>query len=162
MQLAYFENRINNLLQFDLATFLPQDVARGRIRGWEMQTGLTVAGTSIRGALTVQRPEDRDSGARLRSRAARFGAVSASRGFGDWHVSRDIVARGHRFDSGNAAANSRMGGYTLLNATVGYRIDKTWRVEVSGQNLTDKRYELAQGYNTARRGIFVTLRAVAF
>lgn len=162
VQLAYFENRIDNLIQFDLATFLPQNVARARIRGWEMQTDLTIAGTSIRGALTVQRPEDRDSGARLRSRAARFGSVSASRAFGDWNVSGDIVASGHRFDSGDAAAGSRMGGYTLLNATVGYRIDKTWRVEVSGQNLTDKRYELAQGYNTARRGIFVTLRAIAF
>jgi vitamin B12 transporter len=162
IQLAYFENRIDNLIQFDLATFLPQNVARARIRGWEMQTDLSVLGTSVRGALTVQRPEDRDTGRQLRSRARRFGSLGASRNFGAWDVSGDIVMNGNRFDSANESAATRMGGYTLLNTTVGYRIDKTWRIDVSGQNLTDKRYELAQGYNTPRRGIFVTLRAIAF
>lgn len=162
VQVAYFENRIDNLIQFDLATFLPQNVARARIRGWEMQADLSLLGTSLRGALTMQRPEDRDTGKLLRSRARQFGSVSASRNFGPWDVSGDVVMNGRRFDSANESLNTRMGGYTLLNATVGYRIDKTWRVEVSAQNLTDKRYELAQGYNTPRRGIFVNVRAIAF
>jgi len=55
-----------------------------------------------------------------------------------------------------------MGGYALLNATVRYRIDKTWSVELVGQNLADKKYELAQGYNTPKRSLFLNVRAVAF
>ena len=55
-----------------------------------------------------------------------------------------------------------MGGYTLVNTTVRYRINKTWSVEVVGQNLTDKKYELAQGYNTPARSVFVNIRAVTF
>ena len=55
-----------------------------------------------------------------------------------------------------------MAGYALLNASVRYRIDKTWSVELAGQNLAGRRYDLAQGYNTPSRLAFVNIRAVAF
>ncbi|MEP7155518.1 MAG: TonB-dependent receptor [Betaproteobacteria bacterium] len=160
--LTYFENRIDDLIVFDPATFLPQNLARARIRGWELQAQASFAGMTVKAALTVQRPEDRDTGLQLRSRAKRFGSISAARSIGAWDVSGDIVASGARFDAGNEAAASRMGGYTLLNTTVRYRINKTWSVEIVGQNLGDKKYELAQGYNTPARSVFVNLRAVTF
>lgn len=160
--LTYFENRIDDLIVFDTATFLPQNLARARIRGWELQAEGNFFGATVKGALTVQQPEDRDTLFQLRSRAKRFGSLSAARNFGQWDVSTDIVASGARYDGANQSAESRMGGYTLFNATVRYRINKTWSVEVVGQNLTDKKYELAQGYNTPARSIFVNVRAVTF
>jgi len=160
--ITYFENRIDDLIVFDTATFLPQNLARARIRGWELQTEGSFAGMTVKAALTVQRPQDRDTGLQLRSRAKRFGSVSAARNFGQWDVSADVVASGARFDSASEAAATRMGGYTVLNTSVRYRINKTWSVEVVGQNLTDKKYELAQGYNTPNRSIFVNVRALTF
>ena len=162
LDVVYFENRIDALIVFDAATFLPQNLSRARIRGWEMQAGTRFAGMTVKAALTVQRPEDRDTGNQLRSRAKRFGSVSAAGNFGKWDVSSDIVASGARFDSSNDAAATRMGGYTLLNASLRYRLDKTWSVELVGQNLADKRYELAQGYNTPSRSVFLNVRVVAF
>ena len=159
---AYFENRIDDLIVFDTATFLPQNLKRARIRGWEAQAETSFVGMIVKAALTVQRPEDRDTRNQLRSRAKRFGSLSAARNFGQWNVSGDIVASGARFDSNNEAAASRMGGYTVINANLRYRIDKTWSVELVGQNLTDKRYELAQGYNTPSRAVFLAVRAIGF
>ena len=127
-----------------------------------MQAETSFIGVNIKAALTVQRPEDRDTGYQLRSRAKRFGTLGAARNFGNWEVSGDIVASGARFDSGNQAAATRMGGYTLVNANLRYRIDKTWSVELTGQNLTARKYELAQGYNTPSRSVFLNVRAVAF
>ena len=159
---AYFENRIDDLIVFDTATFLPQNLARARIRGWEAQAATSFIGVTIKAALTVQRPEDRKTLDQLRSRAKRFGSINAARNFGSWDVSGDIVASGARFDSSNEAPATRMGGYTVVHAALRYRINKTWRVEMVGQNLTDKKYQLAQGYNTPSRSVFLNLRVIAF
>ena len=161
-ELAHFENRIDDLIVFDTATFLPQNLKRARIRGWEMHGNVEFSALTLRVALTVQRPEDRDSGRQLRSRARQFGSLGAVYRSGAWELSADTVASGHRFDSANENAASRMAGYALLNANLRYKIDKNLSVDVSAGNLTNKRYELAQGYNTPSRSVFVTLRALVF
>ncbi len=166
LNVVYFENRIDDLIVFVYDPVLEagksQNLSRARIRGWEIQADTSFAGMIVKAALTVQRPEDRDTGAQLRSKAKRFGSLSAARNFGKWDVSGDIVASGARFDSSNEAAATRMGGYTVISTNVRYRIDKTWSMELVGQNLTDKKYELAQGYNTPSRSVFLNVRAVAF
>ena len=166
LNVVYFENRIDDLIVFAYDPVLkkgaPQNLNRARIRGWEVQAETSFIGVNIKAALTVQRPEDRDTGYQLRSRAKRFGTLGAARNFGNWDVSGDIVASGARFDSGNQTVATRMGGYTLVNANLRYRIDKTWSVELTGQNLTARKYELAQGYNTPSRSVFLNVRAVAF
>ena len=161
-ELAHFENRIDDLIVFDTATFLPQNLKRARIRGWEMHGNVEFSALTLRVALTVQRPEDRDSGRQLRSRARQFGSLGAVYRSGAWELGADTVASGHRFDSANENAASRMAGYALLNANLRYKIDKNLSVDVSAGNLTNKRYELAQGYNTPSRSVFVTLRALVF
>ena len=161
-ELAHFENRIDDLIVFDTATFLPQNLKRARIRGWEMNGNVEFSALTLRAALTVQRPEDRDSGRQLRSRARQFGSLGAVYRSGAWELGADTVASGHRFDSANENAASRMAGYALLNANLRYKIDKNLGVDVSAGNLTNKRYELATGYNTPSRSVFVTLRALVF
>ncbi|MEO8104086.1 MAG: TonB-dependent receptor, partial [Betaproteobacteria bacterium] len=92
LDVVHFENRINDLIVFDTTTFLPQNLARARIRGWELQAETSFVGMTVKAALTVQRPEDRDTGRQLRSKARRFGSLSAARNFGKWDASADIVA----------------------------------------------------------------------
>lgn len=160
--LVYFDNRIDDLIVFDLATFLPQNIARARIKGWELGGDTVVGGVALKAAFTVQQPEDVETGKQLRSRARQFGNLSASRSFGSLTVSGDITASSRRFDSSDEDAGSRMAGYTLLGAAVRYRVDKTWSIELSGQNLTNRDYELARGYNTPQRTVFIRVKAVAF
>ena len=162
LELAHFENRIDDLIVFDTATFLPQNLKRARITGWEMHGNVDLSAFTIRAALTVQQPEDRDSGRQLRSRARQFGSLGALYRVGAWELGADTVASGHRFDSANENATSRMAGYALLNANLRYKIDKNLSVDVAAGNLTNKHYELAKGYNTPSRSVFVTLRAQVF
>ena len=166
VNVAYFENRIDDLIVFVFDPVRnksqPENINRARIRGWEAQVDAILFGATLRASLTVQRPEDRDSGFQLRSRAKRFGALSASRNFGDWDIAADLAASGARYDSNRETPATRMGGYGVLAANVRYRIDKTFSVEVIGQNLTARKYELAQGYNTPSRSVFVNLRVMAF
>ena len=88
--------------------------------------------------------------------------MSINRSFGKWQVGSDVVASGRRYDSANESASSRMGGYALLNARVAYQVDKLWSVEFSAQNIADRKYELARGYNPPARSVFLNVKLVGF
>ena len=158
LNLAVFENRIEDLIAFDSATFRPQNIRRARIRGVELGIDTTWAGIDWRTRLTAQRPEDADTDKQLRSRAKLLGTIGGSTTLGAWKVGADVAASGQRFDSANEAPSSRMGGYALIGAFARYRIDSQWTLEFNGNNLGNRKYELARGYNTLGRQLFVKLR----
>lgn len=162
VNIAHFQNRIDDLIQFDFVTEKPQNLRRAEIKGWELNTETKLFGLAVKSQFTHQAPEDRDSGQLLRSRARQFGNLSVNQTIGKWEWSANVFASSARFDSGNETAASRMGGYALLAANVRYRWNKVWSVDVSAQNLTNRRYELAQGYEPQRRAVFVNVRALAF
>jgi outer membrane cobalamin receptor len=113
-------------------------------------------------SLTAQRPRDEDTGARLQSRAARFGTLEASRRFGAWTAALSVLASGDRFDSADESPGTRLPGYAILDARVRYAIDKHWSAELTGTNLLDRRYEGAVGYDAPRRGVFLNVRFEAY
>ena len=158
LNLAVFENRIEDLIAFDSATFRPQNVRRARIRGWELGVDTAWAGIDWRTRVTAQRPEDADTDKQLRSRAKLLGTIGGSTTLGAWKLGADVTASGSRFDSANEAPSSRMGGYALIGAFARYRIDPQWTLELNGNNLGNQKYELARGYNTLGRQLFVNMR----
>ena len=160
--LAYFDNRIEDLIAFDFVTFTPVNIRKARIKGWELSGDTLLAGFGIKASLTSQKPIDADSGRQLRSRAKLFGSLAINRTVGQWQIGSDVVASGRRYDSANESASSRMGGYALLNARVAYQVDKLWAVELSAQNIADRKYELARGYNPPNRSVFLNVKLVGF
>ncbi len=158
LNLAAFENRIDDLIAFDSATSRPQNIRRARIRGWELQLDSPWVGIDWRAQVTAQRPLDTDSGKQLRGRAKLFGSLAASVANGAWRTGIDVFASGERFDSTNAAPASRMAGYALLSGFVRYRVNREWELSMTGNNLLDKSYELAKGYNPLGRQLLLTAR----
>ncbi|QJR16449.1 TonB-dependent receptor domain-containing protein [Usitatibacter palustris] len=159
---TYFDNQIEDLITYDFATMSSQNVARARIKGVEASVNGTYWGVRIRGNLTVQRPEDEDTGYRLQGRAKQFGTVDLSRDFGDWTTGLSVLGSGDRFDSRNESEASRLPGYAVVDARVRYRFDKRWAVDVIATNLLDKRYETSVGYDAPRRGVFLKVTFDAF
>jgi vitamin B12 transporter len=159
--LAVFDNRIDDLIAFDFATNAPQNIRRARIKGVEFGGSITWDGYKWSTALTTQRPLDGETNKQLRSRAKHFGTLALSKTFGKWDFTGDVNASSKRFDSANESPASMLPGYAVINGSVRYRVDKTWSVELSAQNLADKQYELARGYNTPGRALYVSVRANA-
>lgn len=151
-----FENRIDDLVSFVFGSG-PQNIRRAKIRGVEAEMTTQVMGANIRASVTVQRPRDEDTGKQLRSRAKQFGSVHVDRAWGKWSAGVSVIATGERFDSANEAPASRMGGYATVDANIRYRVDPRWTVAFGINNLGDKRYELAQGYNTPGRQAMLTV-----
>ena len=158
LNLAVFENKIEDLIAFDSVTSRPQNIRRARIRGWELGVDTNWAGIDWRTRITAQRPEDADTDKQLRSRAKLLGTLGGSTTIGAWKLGSDLTMSGARFDSANEAPTSRMSGYALWSAFARYHIDPEWSVDISGNNLTDRKYELARGYNTLGRQLQITVR----
>lgn len=155
---TYFQNRISDLIVFDLETFLPENLATARIRGGEFRYQGTLLDTDIRAKLTLQDPVNPDTGALLPRRAKSFGSVDASRSFDAWRFGVELVASGARFDSIDEDPASRMGGYALVNLYASYAFAPGLIAELRWNNVADKDYELAKHYNTAGSNVFVWLR----
>jgi vitamin B12 transporter len=158
LNLAVFENKIEDLIAFDSVTSRPQNIRRARIRGWELGVDTNWAGIDWRTRITAQRPEDADTDKQLRSRAKLLGTLGGSTTIGAWKLGSDLTMSGARFDSANEAPTSRMSGYALWSAFARYRIDRELSVDITGNNLADRKYELARGYNTLGRQLQITVR----
>ena len=49
----------------------------------------------------------------------------------------------------------KLDGYTLANMTLQYHFNEAWLMRAVIQNITDETYVLADGYNTAKRKVFL-------
>jgi len=162
LRLSAFENRIDELIDFvlvDPVNFLYQarNVERARIRGAEAEYEWRSASWRLHGALSLQDPRDLTTDTPLLRRARHNLALGAQYGAGPLKASADLQLAGARADYGFPNA-VQLGGYALLNLGVGYELAPGWTVQARLDNALDKRYELASGYNTARRSLTLAMR----
>ncbi|MBA2352377.1 MAG: TonB-dependent receptor [Burkholderiales bacterium] len=155
---TWFDNRIEDLIVFDLATFTPQNLDSARIKGGEFSYNGTLLGTGLRAKFTAQDPENARTGLQLQRRARRHGSVAASRALGAWKFGAEVIASSERFDSNSEDQATRLGGYALLNLYLARRLFTDWEIDVRWNNVTDRDYELAQHFNTPDSNVFVSLR----
>jgi vitamin B12 transporter len=161
-KLAAFDNHYDGLITYSFEQATVLNVARARARGIEATVEAGWLGARWRGTLTAQRPRDEDTGLQLQGRAERYGSAEVSRRFGQWTLGASLLASGARFDSTNESPESRLGGYTVVDARVTYAITKQWSAQVATTNLFDKRYESAAGYDAPRRGVLLSVRFESF
>lgn len=156
-----YRNRVKNLIVFGCdADFncLPNNVAKATLTGFTLQAQGEWRTISFKGSLDFLRPEDDATGNQLPRRAREFGSASAQLPWDAWQFGAELVAASARYD--DAANTRRMGGYALVNLTASYALSKRWLLTLRADNVLDKRYELAAGYNTARASVFGGVRYV--
>ena len=153
LRAALFDSRTRELLQYDPVASTFNNVSRARNHGLEVSASGTLAATSLRASLTLQEPRDESSGERLRRRAQTLASLAATRSYGAWQVGGDVGFTGSRPDGAAALA-----GYALLNVNTRYQISNGVELYARVDNLTDRRYQTATGYNQAPRGVFAGVR----
>jgi vitamin B12 transporter len=157
-----FDNRLEDLIVFSPAAGTVLNLARARVRGVEARAEARWLSMEWRGAVTIQRPRDEETGARLQNRARHFGSLEASRTWRSWTAGMSLVGSGERFDSIDEAPASRLPSYVRVDARLRYDISKMWKAELHAVNLGDRRYESALGYDAPRRGVMLSVRFEAF
>ncbi len=97
-----------------------------------------------------------DAGKLLPRRAQRALKVAADWSIGAWRLGATWNAYSERFD--DTANTIRLGGYGIVDLRADRQLSPAWSLGLRVNNVGDKPYETAYGYNQARREGFVTLR----
>ena len=166
LTLSAFENRIDDLIQYvamptadNPFNGVNENVDRARIRGLEAAWEYADADWQARLAGSRQDPVNRADGSTLLRRAKESATLSLARRIAAQQVGLDALASGPRADIDPLLGTpTHDGGYALLNLFWRENLGPNLALQVRLENATDKRYEVANGYLTMRRGLFGSLR----
>ena len=131
------------------------NTAEAQYQGIGISGQRAFAGVRAWGSLDVQDPRDSVSGKLLIRRATQHAAVGLDTHLQAWTVGAEMQLSSLRYD--DVANNTVLPGYVLLSLTAQNKVSKDWSVLVRVDNATDTAYQLASGYATAGRTLYVGL-----
>jgi vitamin B12 transporter len=157
-----FRNNIDNLINFvvtDPVTFdgHNENVDRTRIEGIELGYEFRGERWNARAEITFQDPRNLSSGEQLLRRARHTLTLALERRVGALGFGTDTLASGAREDVGFPSMVP-LKRYTLVNLFARYAVSTRWSVQARLENTLDEHYELANGYNSPRRGLTLATR----
>jgi vitamin B12 transporter len=162
IRVVAFQTEYEDEIAFDFVTLQSQNLAKAKVDGVETSYSGRIAGTDITAALTLQDVvEQQQGGPELPGlrRAKAFGSVTAFRGIARWRLGAELLASGERPDvdvvTGQRLQNPNP-GYTVLNLLARFEYTKNLFFAARLENALDEHYQLAHGFNTAPRGLFLT------
>lgn len=163
-----YRNRVGNLISFGAPGACASrygcytNTARAQYQGLTLTGAQRLQGLAglpelrLHAALDLQNPRDQDSGKLLARRARQHATLGADARLADWTLGGELQASGRRFD--DAANTQPMGGYTLLNLYASTRLARDYSLLARIDNLADKGYELARGYSTPGRTLYLAVK----
>ena len=162
LSLSAFDNHIDDLIEYVITDFVTfdgqnQNVERARIKGVELGYNFTGEGWRARAELTLQDPRDETTDELLLRRSREALVIAVNRDVGLLDMGVDIAAVGERKDFG-FPTNVTLDSYTLVNATLRYRVNGALTLQGRLENLFDEDYALAEGYRTEGRSYTVGVR----
>jgi vitamin B12 transporter len=160
--LTAFRNDIDELIQFvvtDPETFEGENrnVERARIDGLEAAWRYDGEAWSARASATLQDPRNEITDARLLRRARENATLAVSRRIRGHELALDLLYAGDRKDFGFPEPVT-LDSYWLASLSAKVAITPRFTLLARMENLFDEDYELASGFNTMGRSLFVALR----
>ncbi|MET4576570.1 TonB-dependent receptor domain-containing protein [Ottowia thiooxydans] len=157
-----YRNRVRNLITFGSPGPCQDAFGCYENTGRAEYMGITISGAhrlgavNLSGSLDLQEPKDLNTDKVLARRARQLLKLAADTRVGEWTLGAEAVASSMRFD--NASNTNRMGGYGLVNLYATTTIAREWTLLARINNLANKEYQLARGYATAGRELYVGLK----
>ncbi len=158
VDVTYFNNKVKRLIDWAPTAsgwWAPSNVGLARLEGVELAYGVGFGGYDLKAGVDYLKAEDGD-GNRLPRRAKLSGFARLDKHAGAWNWGLEWNGANHRYE--DEANTDRLAGYGLLNAYAHYELARDWRLEMRANNLLDKDYQLARGYNTDGTNVFVGVR----
>lgn len=159
LRLVAFHTRYEDAITF--SSNLVRNVRKASVEGYEASYKGTVAGFDLRAALTIQDPIEQEPGAQelpAVRRAKAYGSFSAHKSLGPWRLGGEFLSSGARADTDIVSgARVQNAGYTVVNLTARYEVSKQAYVQAKVENALNENYQLVPGFNTPRRGAFVSV-----
>lgn len=153
LRLSYFWVDMKDLIAFDRNSNLTNLPANNQ--GLELSARSRWGSTDVILGLTSQDPVNRETGKSLARRSKRLASLKFLQPLGAVEWSAALSYHSQRRDSD---FNERvLGSYALLDIGASYALNRQAKLRISLDNVTDRTYQSAYGYNAPRRGVFVAL-----
>jgi len=153
IEFSAFNNKTEDLIAFDYSDFKLYNIEQTRTQGIESRFQWLVNDWNISVNAKLQNPKNNTTGEVLLRRAKKTLSLGLRRSFGALDVNLNLLESGSRMDFGGV----KLDGYTLANMTLQYHFNEAWLMRAVIQNITDETYVLADGYNTAKRKVFLEI-----
>lgn len=159
LDVVYFDNVIHDLIvNNDLFAGSMVNLNEARINGAELAFSEQFDDTTTKLSVTRQNPRDANTGQILRKRARNFASLGVVKQYGALKLGGEWQYSGARSDIDiNTYAPVKLAPYDVANLTVSYTLDPHMELNARVDNLFNRDYMLAHGYNTLRRSVFVGL-----
>ena len=134
------------------------NIGKARNRGLELSWHGQLAGISARAALTLQNPEDAETGQALLRRSQRFASFALSDRVGKFGWRAELIAAGPHPDAHvTTFARTTVPGHAVLNLSADYALAPGWKLAARAINALDAEYSLVHGFATPGRGFRLEL-----
>jgi vitamin B12 transporter len=158
--LSAYRNDVSDLITWDAALNVPNNIDRARITGLEGVVGGKLAGWDVRATATLMNARDNAAGGfydgnQLPRRPRKSARFDADRSFGRFSIGASWYIAGRTYD--DIANQNPLGGYALANLRAGWQVDRDWKLQLALNNVFDKNYETAWYYNQPGRNVMLTL-----
>lgn len=161
MGITYFRLNTRDLIEYNFATMLLENIGRARSEGAESYLGCDITDSlNARLDWTVTRATD-DEHRRLLRRPLRQSGINVDwKATPDWHLSLRMNYTGPRADiARDTFARISKGGYTLTHLNIRRQLTDDIEGYLRVGNLFDKKYEAVDGYAGERFGLHFGLTA---
>ncbi|NYT62704.1 TonB-dependent receptor [Alcaligenaceae bacterium] len=158
-----YQSKIRDLINtYDCDAYFnctTSNTERATIRGLTLTGEYGFGNTTLRASADFMNPRDDNTGEQLIRRAKQAYLLSATHRIDAFTVGAEYQFTGKRYDTlydamGDPQRTS-LGGYSLVNLTASYDFSKNVGVQMRWNNLFDKDYTNAYGYNTPGSNVFI-------
>lgn len=157
ISLTAYQNKIKDLINYpDIGPSQPYNVDSATIRGITLTAAQQYGNTTIRASADFMNPRNDLTGEQLLRRARQVYNLGVEHQIGAWNLGAEYQFTGKRYDY-IAGQVGLVGGHSLLNLTAAYDFTDSVGVQVRWNNVLDKTYSNAYGYNTPGSNVFVNL-----
>lgn len=154
-----FQNKIKNNIIWAPpagggAIWRPENVEKAKITGTSLSGNVYLSEmVTLNFGATYQDPKNKTTGKTLERRAKFIGTAGLDFTPDEkWLLNVNVYARGKTYD--DKANKYRLDGYTTVNIGAHYQITPTLRTSLTAENLFNKEYTEAKGYNTPKQSVF--------
>ncbi|HRK86710.1 TonB-dependent receptor [Alcaligenes ammonioxydans] len=155
--MVVYQNRIRDMINpyvcdanFECTT---SNTEKARITGLTLTAVKQLGDTTLSASADFADPKDRNTDKQLIRRAKQNYKVAVEHTFGDLKTGAEYLFASHRYD--DAKNEQRLGSYGLLNLTASYPLTSSLEAQLRWNNVFDKDYTLARGYNNAGSSVFL-------
>ncbi len=155
-----YYTKVRDLIDFSGVNYQAINIDRATMRGLELEYGWRQQAWRFDANATLQQAIDDITNELLMRRPERKLALTLDRTLtSHTDLGAELIAASNHADISNITYTTvTIPGYAVVNLFGAYALSQSWSIGGRLENLFNKQYELASGYNTPSRSVFVTLR----